>query len=113
MATNPFRTVARHHSYDQSADHRNEDFPRAQPIPGGRNQRGTPALIEEQVSEQADKPQQPVRNKGAEDAYADGKAGERNNVPGCGEISQAFLVSAPAQMAGQILHSAFHQSSTL
>ncbi len=58
VAADFFRAVACHQAHDDRTQHRNQDGPRPQRIPGRRHQHGVPAMIVEQIREQTDQPEQ-------------------------------------------------------
>ena len=58
VAADAFRAIARHQADDQRPRDGNQHLPKPQVVARGRDQRGAPALEEEQVGEQADQPQQ-------------------------------------------------------
>jgi hypothetical protein len=59
-------------------------------VAGGGNQRRAHPLKEEQIGEQADKPQQGQGDKCTKDSNHGCQQGDGNHLPGSGEIAQAL-----------------------
>ena len=72
--------VARHQADDETADHRHDNLQPAEVVARGRNHRSAPALIEKQVGENSNQPQQSEGDEGAEDADADRQQGDRYHL---------------------------------
>jgi hypothetical protein len=57
MATDALGPVSRHDPYDETANHRHQDYPPAELITGRRNQCCAPTLEKEEVGENSNEPQ--------------------------------------------------------
>jgi len=68
VAANFFRSVARHQTDHQPADHRHENHLKAKMMMVGRLKHGRPAPIESEIGDDCDQPYQSVGDNGAQSA---------------------------------------------
>src|SRR5581483_960996 len=80
VAANPLRAVARYQPDDERTNHRDQYHPEAERVARRGNERCLPALVEEEIGEQPDEPEQHQGDAGAQDPDADSKRGDQDHA---------------------------------